>query len=199
MCPDQPGILTGVQRHLAAFKLNFGHLEHLDLNLLQYQQAGCPHLHPLVPSMVVKKSGVRFPIDVRLGEDLEFYTRLFQAGLRLRLLQYPGYMYRVRATSLSQDRTKFSDLRVVYRRLAEDNRLRLEERRYFELLEERLGSLEAFLRLVDLVRGYRLWEAAVYACYHPRAVLECIRRLPRAIRCRWGNWIAQMLRAGSSG
>lgn len=58
----------------------------------------------------------------------------------------------------------------------------MEERRCFQLLEDRLGSLEAFLRLVDLVRAYQLGEAAVYACYHPGAALECVRRLPRAIR-----------------
>lgn len=184
VCHDEPGVLTGVRRHLAGFKLDFGGREYLDLELRDYQHAGCPHLHALVPAAVVKLNSVRFPTDCHLGEDLEFYCSLFQLGLRLRLLASAGYLYRVTPGSISSDPARVRDLARVYRRLADDSRLGMEERRYFAAREKKLGREEEFLRVVSLVRSCRLGAGLLYATCHPRAVLECLRRVPDVIRRR---------------
>lgn len=174
------------RRHLAAFNVGFGSRDYMDVGLHEYQRYGCPHLHILVPLATVKKAAMRFPVDVRIGEDLEFVTRLFQAGLRLRLLRYAGYVYRVRACSLSHDPSKSRDLAIVYRRLASDDRLAPEERRYFASLEGRVRSLGEYMYLTKLLGTRHLGEAILYMWQHPRAVGELARSVTRAVRARLG-------------
>lgn len=48
------------------------------------------------------KTGISFPVGVSVGEDFVFYGKLFGAGMHCLGINYDGYIYRRRESSLSQ-------------------------------------------------------------------------------------------------
>lgn len=56
---------------------------------------------PIIPINIIRENGLYFSTDLNFGEDLIFYTKLYEIGLRLLIINRSFYLYRIRPGSLT--------------------------------------------------------------------------------------------------
>lgn len=96
--------------------LRLGSAEVLDLS--RYIEGARPFnaeadfglLKPLFRREFLVRNGLRYPIDVRHGEDFELVFRSLQAGARFVLHREPFYLYTMRSSGFSRTRIDYSGL-----------------------------------------------------------------------------------------
>jgi len=60
------------------------------------------YLKPLFNRMFLLSNNIRFPSEIRVGEDFVFFARFFGAGGKMFYTSHPGYIYRIRNESISR-------------------------------------------------------------------------------------------------
>lgn len=81
----------------------------VDLTTAQWVQSERLLIKPLLPSAWVRSSGIKHS-SRRFGADSEYFLRLLAAGLKLRYLPFPGYLYRVTPGSMTAIRSRYERL-----------------------------------------------------------------------------------------
>ncbi|QID16767.1 glycosyltransferase [Nitrogeniibacter mangrovi] len=146
-------------------------------------------LKPLVSMALLESTGIRYPEDIKYGEDFEFLLKLMLAGARV--LVVPSPLYRLRRGNTGSLTTQKQGL---YRQLAEvvDRLMVLED---VDAAPEIMAALKARRRyiarlalvdqLADAVRK-REWRQIVGAMRSPwRLVCAVVHRMQLYTRKRW--------------
>ena len=142
---------------------------------------------PMLRRAMLEQHDARYDEALRVGEDYHLVSDVLLRGATLRAAEASGYVYRVRAGSVSRVLT----LEHARALLAADRRHRAShpapDAATGAALDARSASLERaerFLALVDAIKGRRWREAAGLALRHPRAArllaLPIAARLARA-------------------
>ena len=150
-------------------------------------------IHPVMPVRVIREHGLRHT-DRRFAEDAEFYIRLGLAGVTMRYVPKPLYLYRVAPGSL----TAVGRDRTLMRRCLEDC-ARLDDvpdtiRRALADKIVALRTNEALYKLADQFRRGNLVGILRILANEPRALLVLPRRLARHL-----SYQAHRIKHGAQG
>lgn len=130
-------------------------------------------LKPCYRRDFLDRSALRYPEDVRHGEDFLYYVALVQAGARFLVLPEAGYLWTLRSSGHSRTHVDYLSQVTDTRRLQRSESVR-EDERLVALLDERAAAL------------VRLHQAQTYAealreGRYARALATCLRH-PHLVR-----------------
>ena len=146
-----------------------------DVGLVAYLRGGAPVLQPIVPLQHIRRYGVRYNETARMGEDFEFYVRLFQTGLTLRACRQALYLYRVNPESLTRRPDVKDDLIRVYERLLDEEWADAE-------VPALLRRWHSFARLSADINRRQWGNAARVVTANPDVIRAVVQYLPMWIR-----------------
>ena len=156
-------------------------------------------LKPLFRRRSLLETGVRYPEDVRHGEDFLLYLELIRRGARFVVVPEAGYLWTVRSSGLSQTGVDYPAQVADVRRLQAEEWVR-EDSRVVELLDARaeaLDRLRASRAFSDALRSRRYGEVAVACARHPYLLRQLGRSLLGWVRRSMGGVAGRSGRPGT--
>jgi len=76
-------------------------------------------LQPVLRRSLLMETGIRYPIDVRHGEDVLFMLQLLAAGAKFLLSDEPGYLYTARTSGWSRTQVDYEKMALDMEKLAD--------------------------------------------------------------------------------
>lgn len=118
--PDIDVVGTGCREFGGSFALEAKILPQTHEELLDFSVVRCPFIHPSVMfrASVFKSSGVRYPVDTELTEDMALWFKLLRSGAKFANLPDILLDYRLNEATLSRRRGLSKALSEVKVRLA---------------------------------------------------------------------------------
>jgi succinoglycan biosynthesis protein ExoO len=158
------------------------------LSLARYLRLPRTVMQPLIPRQAIERHGLRYA-NLPAAEDFEFYIRLFkQAGLKLHVLDYPGYHYRMTPGSLSANPKRSLAVKSMLERLAGELQFDLAQA---AAINARIDDLDRHIRYIPFLDAVRKRQAGValgLAIRQPWFLVEFLRRLPGSLPYRLSVW-----------
>ena len=157
-----------------------------NISALSGQRGELGFLKPLMRRSFLEAEGLRYPEDVRLGEDYALYALALARGAGFRLMGAAGYVAVMRETSLSgaHDAQDLAALAAADAMIAKEPSLTSGDQRVLRL--HLLDTLKRWhwLRLIDAVKE-RNWSAALGTFYAPPQVgLSLLSKLSEQVVIR---------------
>jgi len=151
-----------------------------NLSLAELVRRDLGLLKPIVRRSFLERTGVRYDVDLRLGEDFKFYFELVAAGARWIQLPDPLYVYSRQTSSISRDlgtlaRCKVETVHLLLQHPgARADRDVVAALRW--MLQDWQGQI-AFANVRQLLEGRRFRELALLVRREPSLPALVARRL----------------------
>jgi len=146
------------------------------------------YLKPMLRADLVRRHGLRYDADVRIGEDFLFCVAALAAGARFVVSSYAGYGYRRGASSLSH-RLRLPDIQrldAAFAAWARHGARSAEDRQAAHAYRDSLATAQIIARVIDAAQGGRWLRGAGLALARPRAWRFLTRSLMEAAGKRLG-------------
>ncbi|MCJ2056408.1 glycosyltransferase [Methylobacterium sp. J-048] len=147
------------------------------------------YLKPMLRADLVRRHGLRYDTEVRIGEDFLFCLGALAAGARFVVGSYAGYGYRRGPSSLSH-RLHLADIQrldAAFAAWAGHLALSAEIRPAAHAYRDSLATAQIIARVIEAAQGGRWLQGAALALARPRAWRFLTGSLMAAVGKRFGK------------
>jgi succinoglycan biosynthesis protein ExoO len=193
LCFDTPyGLRQWGSEFEIYYHVNFDR-EIITFSFSDYLKHNTPVIHPIFPLRIIREKNLIQKQEFVPREDFLFYSELFEAGLELILTRNAYYMYHLTPNSLTSQKPKVSEIKVVEYLLSFEN-LSNEEKSLLNNLLLRARRNFRYNTFTYYLKHREFHNAIKYGLQNPVLFLELVLRLPLSLRYRisskiWGGTI----------